>query len=261
MRRLIQIPIIHAAADLGSLSDAVRARYARVSGNAGWSQHERAVRALWAGIQRELDRLKLDARKLRIYQDGLPVCGFEERIVRELAQAGSANHQLVVALLDRGATVTGTEDPRLLMEEYELQKRGFPPGGTATAVVGHPANLPIQPTIGAQRQVGNLPHEMPVGNLPHEMPVGNLPHETPVGNLPRGTRSSAAPKEQEGLARRLLEARDSFIAERIDATLREGETGLLFLGALHRLGALESKGISVATLGDVLHEAVRRPGP
>ncbi len=235
MRRLIQIPIIHTAADLGSLSEAVRARYARVSGNAGWGRHERAVRALWAGIQRELDRLKLDARKLRIYQDGLPVCGFEERIVRELAQAGSANHQLVVALLDRGATLTGTEDPRLLMEEYELQKRGFPPGGSDTGV-GQVANLPGQPRIGAERQVSNLPHGRQVSNLPHG-------------------------KGEEGIARRLLEARDSFIAQRIDATLREGETGLLFLGALHRLGALEPKGISVETLGDVSHEAVRRPGP
>ncbi len=33
--------------------------------------------------------------------------------------------------------------------------------------------------------------------------------------------------------RDLLKRRDRFIAQRIDATLRRGETGLLFLGALH----------------------------
>ncbi len=36
----------------------------------------------------------------------------------------------------------------------------------------------------------------------------------------------------------LLHERDVFIAERIDATLREGETGILFLGLLHRVDEL-----------------------
>ena len=67
------------------------------------------------------------------------------------------------------------------------------------------------------------------------------------------------PEEQHKRLHRLLEARDSFIAERIAATLQEGEVGLLFLGALHRLDALRSTDIRVETLGDALHEAVRRP--
>ena len=58
---------------------------------------------------------------------------------------------------------------------------------------------------------------------------------------------------------RVLKARDSFIAERIATTLQEGEVGLLFLGALHRLDALRSTDIRVETLGDTLHKAVRRP--
>jgi hypothetical protein len=36
----------------------------------------------------------------------------------------------------------------------------------------------------------------------------------------------------------LLHKRDQFIAERIDATLGEGETGLLFMGALHQVARL-----------------------
>jgi hypothetical protein len=202
MRRLIHIPIIHTTADLGSLSDTVRARYARVWGDAKWSEHERSVRELWIGIERDLDRLRLDARTLRIYQDGLPVCGFEDRIVRELAQAGSANHQLILKFLDLGAMLMGTEDPQLLMEEYELHKRERPPAGGKAA--------PQQP-------------------------------------------------ELRTVAQRLLKARDAFIAQRIDATLQEEETGLLFLGALHRLDSLQSKGVRTETLGDASHETVRRP--
>jgi hypothetical protein len=123
MRRLVHVPILHTSADLGSLSDAVRMHYSKVFGESGWSRREEMVAALWADIRNGLASLDLDPRKTRIYQDGLPVCGFEERIVRELAQAGSINHQLVVHWLDQGAILMGTEDPRLLMEEYDLQKR------------------------------------------------------------------------------------------------------------------------------------------
>jgi hypothetical protein len=200
MRRLLYIPIIHTSADLGSLSALVQTHYAKVCGKAGWNQREELVEALWSDIEANLDALRLDARKTRIYQDGLPVCGFEERIVRELAKAGSSNHQLILRWLDRGAVLMGTEDAGLLLEEYELQKRRLP------AAVGEQS-------------------------------------------------TAVAPSEEMD---RLLRARDAFITERIRATLQPGETGLLFLGALHRLDAFRSADLRVETLGD-LHKAVRRP--
>ena len=123
MRRLIHIPILHTSADLGSLSRFVQTHYANVCGKASWNRREDAVHALWADIQVSLDTLQLDARRTRIYQDGLPICGFEEKIVRELANAGSSNHQLILRFLDEGAVLMGTEDTQLLMEEYELQKQ------------------------------------------------------------------------------------------------------------------------------------------
>jgi pheromone shutdown protein TraB len=49
-------------------------------------------------------------------------------------------------------------------------------------------------------------------------------------------------------AARLLEARDRFIAKRIDETLQAEETGLLFLGAAHRLDTLKSTDIRVEIL-------------
>jgi hypothetical protein len=202
MRRLIHIPIIHTAADLGSLAEAVRAHYAKICGETDWSRREQAVQLLWNDIQTGLDGLHLDYRDARIYQDGLPICGFEERIVRELANAGSSNHQLILRLVDKGATLMGTENPSLLLEEYEMQKRAL----------GSPASG-----------------------------------------------GSAPERHSEKHADHVLQARDTFIARRIADTLQEGETGLLFLGALHRLDAIRATDIQVETLGAGSHKAIRRP--
>jgi hypothetical protein len=201
MRRLIHIPIIHTAADLGSLAAHVQAHYARICGKTSWSQREDVVRALWTDIQANLDALRLDARQVRIYQDGLPICGFEEKIVRELAKAGSSNHQLILRWIEQGAVLMGTEDSQLLMEEYEMQKQ----------------------------------------------------------HIAQAAGTNSISEERKEHMDRLLKARDRFIAERIAATLRTGEVGLLFLGALHRLDALPSTDIQVESLGDTLHEAVRWP--
>jgi hypothetical protein len=201
MRRLVHIPIIHTSADLGSLSEFVQAHYTSVCGKTSWNQREDVLRAVWADIEANLDALQLDARKTRIYQDGLPICGFEEKIVGELAKAGSSNHQLILRLLDQGAMLTGTEDAQLLVEEYEMQKQRL------------------------AQEAGTRP----------------------------------IPKAPEDRMERLLKARDSFIAERIANTLQEGEVGLLFLGALHRLDALQATDIRVETLGEGLHKTVRRP--
>jgi hypothetical protein len=201
MRRLVHIPIIHTSADLGSLSVLVQEHYAKVCGKSSWNQREDVVKALWIDIETSLDALRLDAQKIRIYQDGLPICGFEDRIVRELANAGSSNHQLILRLLGQGAVLMGTENAQLLMEEYELQKQHL-----------------VQTTV-------------------------------------------ATPPDEKQRRRmdELLRARDSFIAERIAATLQECEVGLLFLGALHRLDAIKATDIRMETLGDGLHKAVRRP--
>jgi hypothetical protein len=132
MRRLIHIPIIHNAAGLGSLSTAVQAHYASVCHGAAWHRREEMINALWDDIETGLDALGLDPHRTRIFQDGLPICGFEERIVRELAKAGSRNHQLILRWLDRGAILSGTEDARLLMEEYEMHKQRLSDAGNAS---------------------------------------------------------------------------------------------------------------------------------
>jgi pheromone shutdown protein TraB len=51
-----------------------------------------------------------------------------------------------------------------------------------------------------------------------------------------------------GQAAALLEARDRFIAERIDATLHDDEDGVLFIGALHKVARFLPQRIKVEYL-------------
>ena len=190
MKRVVVIPIIHTAADLGSLADSVRAHYTQKYGAEFWRHRQQFIAARWEDIRGRIASLDLDYGKVRIYQDGLPACGFELQILHELAGAGSPNHQLVLDLVGQGATLIGTEDPQLLIREYQLQQRQM-----SAAEPDRRQSLPA----------------------PHELAD-------------------------------LLEARDCFIAQRIAATLQDGEVGLLFLGAAHPLAALRSSGIAVETL-------------
>ncbi|MGA2060236.1 MAG: hypothetical protein ABSG67_07115 [Thermoguttaceae bacterium] len=186
MRKLILIPIIHTSVDLGSLSESVKAHYLKRFGPSLWNQREEIVTKLWNDIQEKVNVLDIDYKKTRIYQDGLPVCGFEREIVKELAKAGSRNHQFISELAGKGAELVGTEDPQLLIEEYQFHQ-----------------------------------------------------HEKD---------KSLSNQEIIEQAARLLEARDRFIAKRIDETLQAGETGLLFLGAAHRLDMADSTDIRVEYL-------------
>jgi hypothetical protein len=80
--------------------------------------------ALWTDIREKLLALDLDFAKLKVYQDGLPVCGQELEIARKLAEEESPNYKLVIELVERGAQLIGTEDPQLLLEEYTLVQAG-----------------------------------------------------------------------------------------------------------------------------------------
>ncbi len=88
MKRLIVISVIHTAADLGSLAESVRASHVERFGPEGWERRQRAVEELWKDTRRAVDALGLDFRLVRVYQDGLPVCGQEDRIVREAGGGG-----------------------------------------------------------------------------------------------------------------------------------------------------------------------------
>ena len=184
MRRplLYVIPIVHNEADLGSLAEATRRTSAGADARA-WGLKQVAIAQFWKGVRTWCSRLPANLSSFRLYQDGLPVCGTERSIVEELAAKGSENHRLLLELLERGATLEGTESGPLLVEEYNL----------AVAMLT-PAKQPD-----AEERVA----------------------------------IAAKPRAAVGRSEQILHDRDRFIADRIAATLKPGETGLLFLGYLH----------------------------
>jgi hypothetical protein len=179
IRELIWVPILHTQADMGSVSDSLKSLYSQRLGKREWERHVEVVADMWRGIPDKIEQLDLDYGRLRLYQDGLPNCGREREIVRDLAEAGSQNHHLLIDLMERGAELTGTESPDLLLKEYEL----------------------VQETL-ESLQSGD---------------------SDSLGEAHRNRREA------------LLRERDRYIAKRIDETLHQGETGLIFLGLLHSL--------------------------
>jgi hypothetical protein len=182
VRTLIYVPIVHSEADLGSMAPEIRRRFQDAFGADEWARRTASVEAMWQGLQSKLSALPLSWPRTRLYQDGLPICGREREIVRDLAAKGSRNHQLLLELESRGATLMGTEDPGLVVAEYRR----------------------IQKLVqAAQERAGGLP---------------------------------AAVIKRQG--EEILRDRDAFVARRIDATLEDGETGIVFLGLLHRVDEL-----------------------
>jgi hypothetical protein len=151
-------------------------RLSRV-GRQGQSRGAWLVNNTWDEIERVVDEIPRHAGKVRVYQDGLPVCGNEQRVIAKLAEAGSRNHRLIVRLVEQGAIPMGTESTELLLEEYQLAVATLTPRGPRSAL----------------RSAGR----------------------------------------EKALGESLLEKRDRFIGARINSTLAEGETGILFLGMLH----------------------------
>ena len=169
MARLIYVPVMHSSAEMGSAASAYQAAFVARFGEQKWQERCDEFDAIWAAIAAAIDDLALDPATLKLYQDSLPVCGKEVALTRDLAALGSHNHRLLASLVDKGATLVGTESPALLLEEYRL-----------------------------------------------------------LQSAERAPEAAAA----------LLRKRDQFIAERIEADLGEGETGLLFMGALHQVARL-----------------------
>lgn len=118
MRRLIYVPIVHTIVDMGSTAEVLRQESIRRFGAERWAESRRIIDEVWEGIRAKLLGLKLSWERVRIYQDGLPVSGRELEIARDVAAQGSKNYQIVIELVQRGATLMGTESPELLTQEY-----------------------------------------------------------------------------------------------------------------------------------------------
>jgi hypothetical protein len=122
MRTLIVIPIIHAEQDMGSMREAIKQEYVTRHGDEKWTEHLESIKQVWNGIRQMIAALELPYARVHLYQDGLPVCTKEANIVKEVAAQGSQNHQLLVELMAQGAQLVGTEDPSLLLQEYQFHQ-------------------------------------------------------------------------------------------------------------------------------------------
>ncbi len=145
-RTLFSIPVIHTLADMGQLGGSIEKAKILAFGREKVMRGANLVDKVWEEIERTIEALPLPSGEVRLYQDGLPVCGMEDKIVSELAEAGSRNHKLLLRLQAGGARLMGTESPELLIEEYkhvvggltankaERRMRGIEAGGRSLLV-------------------------------------------------------------------------------------------------------------------------------
>jgi hypothetical protein len=122
MRTIILVPIIHTEHDMGSMLEQTKQAYVSRYGQQKWVEHLKSIDEVWSGIRQMITVLELPYPLVRLYQDGLPICGKEADIVNDVAAQGSKNHQLLLDLISKGSRLMGTEDPRLLLQEYQLHQ-------------------------------------------------------------------------------------------------------------------------------------------
>jgi hypothetical protein len=117
-KRLLIVPVLHSEADSGSLAPAIRRARLKTFGPRLTRENADGIASGWETIRSAVLAWQLPWDRVRLYQDGLPICGRETEIVEALAVAGSANHRLLRDLMHRGAALMGTESADLVTEEY-----------------------------------------------------------------------------------------------------------------------------------------------
>lgn len=145
-------------------------------------RHKENIEQLWEELDKALEkRIKgMDIGRVKIYQDAQVVDGIVGiKIVEEIAERGSRNHQIILKLINKGAVLMKTESFEALKEEYFLIK------------------AMITAKTSAEEECAAMEYE----------------------------------KRKEDILRK----RDRYIARNIDKTLKEGEMGILFIGASHNV--------------------------
>jgi len=182
MRKLLIIPIFHTGVDMGAFKERMDRITEKQFGKVERQRHKENIEKFWEELDKSLEkRIKdIDIRKVKIYQDAQVVNGLVGiKIVEEIAERGSRNHQIILKLINKGAVLMKTESFEALKEEYFLIK------------------------------------SMMTAKNPVEAEQAAIAYEKRKGDL--------------------LRRRDEYIARNIDKTLKEGETGILFIGATHNV--------------------------
>ncbi|MBI5643530.1 MAG: hypothetical protein HY954_08660 [Deltaproteobacteria bacterium] len=193
MRNLVYVPVIHMAADIGSLAEKAVERAILSIGEDVWKRHTETVFGFWSSIADYFD--SFEAYGVKIFQDGMVADGeLGKKIIEEGMKAGSVNFRVLSGLLQRGAVLVRTEEFKLLKEERD---RLVELGKAQTKM---------------ERLKAYLKYRIVKG--------------------------------------RLLKKRDAFMARRINEVLKEGETGVLFIGAEHNIEDWLDRDISMVELKD-----------
>lgn len=124
---LIYVPILHTQREAGAIISSLKESIPEKEKNDETSvvEQEKSINEMWNGIYEKIQKTNISYRTTRIYQDALPVCGKEKEIIKKLAEKGSHNHQLILELIEKGASLEGTEDPDLLIKEYDCLRQLF----------------------------------------------------------------------------------------------------------------------------------------
>ena len=133
-RMLFYFPIVHSQSEMGALGQSVMKVTQQKLGRRVWQRKVELVGRFWSSIEDIVfKKLSLPYARTRVYQDGLPVCDKEEEIIADIARMGSPNHQILLRLKGKGATIMGTESAELLIEEYKLAKKILEAGDAKAA--------------------------------------------------------------------------------------------------------------------------------
>jgi hypothetical protein len=125
VKKLVIIPIIHSEKEMGSLKSDISAMIDRKFGKEKRDQHRKDVAVFWENLRTIVNDIldSVDARAIKIYQDGIPIGGeIGVKLVAMGAKDEIPNHQIVLSMIERGAILEKTENPALLKEEYEIVK-------------------------------------------------------------------------------------------------------------------------------------------
>ncbi len=122
-RKLIYIAVIHSGSDMGSIADSINKKGTSELGREAWQAHIKTVEQYWDLIADYCDRMLIETKGLKIYQDGMVTDGeIAIKIVEDNVKMGSRNYEIIFRLITKGAEIMKTEDFSLVKKELDLYK-------------------------------------------------------------------------------------------------------------------------------------------
>lgn len=128
MKTLYYVSTVHSPEEFGSLGKSVMQDHAEVYGNDGLEKFLEGIEEYWDEVRKRIIRAGLYSSKsssLHVFVDGLPNAAEDtvHKVVENLIASKKIPAYLVIARLQKyGARVHGTEDIKLLLEEYKYYK-------------------------------------------------------------------------------------------------------------------------------------------